>query len=170
MKNADPDPDPDPESYASLRARYQWGFLVGPKVEDQEVVQGMRYHVKNLTSQGWVYEKAELSNVRTTGNLLVRVLIAKVANEERLADIFQNVPVVQDDPGWRCRTWVANALRAVKEDGRAVGRAVLNWENIEDVARRYAGEKIDGGRFKDPALAQMPKPTWDMLENREIVP
>ncbi|KAH7248414.1 kinase-like domain-containing protein [Fusarium solani] len=147
-----------------------WEFSVGPKVEDQDVVHGMRYHVKNPISQGWMYEEVELRNVRTTGNLLVRILIAKVRDEERLANIFRNVPIVQDDPNWRCRSWVANALAAVKEDGRAVGRAELDWGNIENVARRYAGEKTEAGRFRDVALAQMPKPTWDMLENREIVP
>ncbi|KPM45248.1 hypothetical protein AK830_g1293 [Neonectria ditissima] len=150
--------------------RYHWGFLVGPKVEDREVVRGMRYHVKNPISQGWVYEEVELRNVRTTGNLLVRIVIAKVTDEKRLAEILQSVPIVQNDPNWRCRTWVANALTAVKEDGKAVGTSMLNWEEIESVARWYAGEKTKTGRFKDIALASLPKPTWDLLENRELVP
>lgn len=68
---------------------YHWGFLVGPKVEEKDATQGMRYHVKNPISQGWVYEEAELRNVRTTRNLLVRILIAKVTDEERLAKVFQ---------------------------------------------------------------------------------
>ncbi|KAI5850815.1 hypothetical protein GGS23DRAFT_91139 [Durotheca rogersii] len=150
--------------------RYHWGFLVGPKVEGEHPVRGMHYHVKNPVALGWVYEEVELPDVRNTNNLLVRVLVAKIIDEERLANIFREVPVVQDDPDWRGRTWVANALRALREDGRAVGRAVLDWGEIETVARQYAGEKTEGGRFRDVTLTDLPRPTWDMLEGREIVP
>ncbi|EFY90662.1 hypothetical protein MAC_03242 [Metarhizium acridum CQMa 102] len=146
-----------------------WEFSVGPKVEDQDSVQGMRYHVKNPISQGWVYEEAELRDVRSTNNLLVRILVAKVLDEARLANIFRAVPIVQNDTNWRCRTWIANAVAAVKQDGRAVGRAVLDWGEIERVARRFAGEKTAAGRFRDVKLALKPKPTWDMLQNRETV-
>ncbi|KID83802.1 hypothetical protein MGU_08887 [Metarhizium guizhouense ARSEF 977] len=149
--------------------RYHWGFVVGPKVEDQDSVQGMRYHVKNPISRGWVYEEAELRDVRSTNNLLIRILVAKVLDEERLANIFRAVPIVQNDANWRCRTWIANAVAAVKQDGRAVGRAVLDWGEIERVARRFAGEKTAAGRYRDVKLALKPKPTWDMLQNRETV-
>jgi hypothetical protein len=68
-----------------------------------------------------------LLNVQSTVNLLARILIAKIENEERLVEILRSVPVVQDDPNWRCRTWLANALAAIKTDGKAVGTAQLDW-------------------------------------------
>ncbi|KHN95595.1 uncharacterized protein MAM_06652 [Metarhizium album ARSEF 1941] len=149
--------------------RYHWGFLVGPKIEDKDSIKGMRYHVKNPISQGWVYEETELRDVRSTNNLLVRILVAKVLDEELLADIFRAVLIVQNDPNWRCRTWVANAVVAAKQNGRAVGRGVLDWGEIERVARWFASEKAAAGRFKDVASALKPKPTWDMLQNKETL-
>lgn len=111
-----------------------------------------------------------MRNVRNNGSLLVRILMAKVKDERRLADILRGIPVVQGDPSWRCRTWVANALGAIERDGAAVGTAILDWEQIETVARQYAGDKTRAGRFRDSSMAQQPKPTWDMLRNRETVP
>ena len=44
----------------SVVRRYHWGFLIGPKVENQDAVPGTRHHVKNAIGRGWVYEEAEL--------------------------------------------------------------------------------------------------------------
>jgi hypothetical protein len=151
-------------------ARYHWAFLVGPKTEKDAEVPGKRYHVKNPINRGWVYEELELRNVRTTDNLLVRVLIGKVADLERLENVFRSVPVVQNDPNWRCRTWTRHAVEALAADGKAMGTSVLDWQKIEDTAKWYAGEKADAGRFRDADLIRMPKPTWDMLKNKETVP
>ncbi|KAF7556440.1 hypothetical protein G7Z17_g1422 [Cylindrodendrum hubeiense] len=149
--------------------RYHWGFLVGPKAEDKVQVPGMRYHVKNHPSYGWVYEEVPLDNIRNSSRLMVRVLIAKVEDEAGLADIFRSIPIVQNDPNWRCRTWVANALARIEEDGRAVGTSVLDWRRIEAVARQYAGEKTRSGRYLTAEGIDRPKPTWDMLQDRETV-
>jgi len=145
--------------------------LVGPKVEatDREV-EGTRYQVKNHVLEGWVYEEIPLRDVRNTTGLLVRILIGKIEDESRFADILRNIPIVQQDPNWRCRTWVAHVLAALKEDGKAVGTSVLDWDRIEPVARQYAGDKTRAGRFRDALQASKPKPTYDMLGNRETVP
>lgn len=131
---------------------------------------GVRYHVKNLPFTGWVYEEVPLANVRSTVNLLVRVLIAKVEDEKRLVEIFRNIPVVQNDPEWRCRTWLANALDAIKADGKAVGTSELDWSKIEKVAREYVATKVASGRYERGVDLKLPKPTWDMLAEKEIVP
>ena len=61
-------------------------------------------------------------------------------------DFFsRSIPVVQKDPGWRCRSWRANALAAMAKDGKAVGTSVLDWQRIEQMARRYVGEKTARG-------------------------
>lgn len=131
---------------------------------------GMRYHVKNRPVEGWVYEEVSLTDVRSTNSLLARILIAKVEDEERLVKIFRNTPIVQNDPNWRCRTWVANALELIAKDGKAVGTSQLDWKTIEATAREYVGKKTTSGRYKKVEDLTGPKPTYDMLEGVEIVP
>ncbi|KAF2264793.1 hypothetical protein CC78DRAFT_553322 [Lojkania enalia] len=139
--------------------KYHWGFLIGPKAERKDVIPGARYHVKN-SPFGWTYEEIPLENVRTTNNLLARILIAKIEDEQRLIALFRRLPVVQGDSNWRCRTWVASALAEIAKDGKC----------IEAFARRYVGDKTASGRYRSAADMLKPKPTWDMLENRERVP
>ncbi|KAK8877672.1 hypothetical protein PGQ11_002618 [Apiospora arundinis] len=150
--------------------RYHWGFLIGPKEEKEKVVPGERYHVKNDPRGRWVFEALRLENVRSTATLLVRVVIAKIADERRLIQLLRQVPVVQDDPEWRCRTWVAQALRAIERDGHCVSSAVLDWPIIEAKAREYAAAKAAAGRYGLGKDMLAPKPTYDILERRETVP
>jgi len=157
--------------------KYHWAFLIGPKVENAAQVPGRRCHVKNRLNPNpdgpgslWQYEETELQNVQNTNTLLIRVMIGKVENLERLLGIFRSIPVVQNDPGWRCRSWCANALAAIAKDGKAVGTSVLDWQRIELAARRYVGEKSAQGRFATSELLLRPKPTWNLLENKEIIP
>lgn len=117
----------------------------------------------------WQYEEVQLRNVQNTASLLVRVKIGKVENLARLSTILRSIPVIQNDPGWRCRTWCANALAAIAADGKAVGTSVLDWQQIEQAARWYAGQKTAQGRFATSALLTRPKPTWDLLENKEMI-
>lgn len=102
-------------------------------------------------------------------NLLARVLIAKVEDHEHLAAIVRSQPVVQNDPSWRCRTWIAGVLNELARDGKAVGTSELDWEKIEATARQYVVSKLAAGRYGNSDLVVKPKPTWDMIENREIV-
>jgi len=118
----------------------------------------------------WIYEEVPLPNVRSTVNLLARVLVAKIKNEDRLVAILRGTPVVQDDPSWNCRTWLADALRRIREDGKkAVGTSLLYWDRIEQVARVYVAEKTAGGRYDQGMDMTLPKPTWDLLEGKELV-
>lgn len=130
----------------------------------------MRYHVRNNPIHGWKYEEVPLENVQSTNNLLARILIAKIEDEERLVNIFRSIPVTQNDPNWRCRTWVANALAEILRDGKALGTSELNWQKIEETAREYVSKKTAAGRYQNVADILKPKPTWDMLENKEIIP
>jgi len=124
-------------------------------------VPGRRCHVKNRLninpdgpSSVWEYEELQLQNVQNTNTLLVRVIIGKVENLNRLLEIFRSIPVFQNDPGWRCRSWCADALAAIAKDGEAVGTSVLDWQRIEQAARRYVGEKTAQGRFATSALLE----------------
>ena len=132
------------------------------------MIPGARYHVKN-SPFGWTYEEIPLENVRTTNTLLVRIVIAKIEDEHRLIALFRRLPVVQDDSNWRCRHWIASALAEIAKDGKCVGSAELDWQKIEPFARRYVEEKSASGRYRSAADLLRPKPTWDLLENKESV-
>ncbi|KAF4465939.1 hypothetical protein FALBO_7223 [Fusarium albosuccineum] len=151
------------------RSRHHFPNFVSFLVTGAEVP-GMRYHVKNHPIYNWMYEEIPLSNVRSTNNLLARILIAKVEDEDRLIEIIRNTTVVQNDPNWRCRTWVAEALSRIDKDGRAVGTAELDWGRIEAVAREYVANKTAAGRYLNAADMALPKPTWDIIQGKEIVP
>ncbi|KAL4881280.1 hypothetical protein BJY04DRAFT_62723 [Aspergillus karnatakaensis] len=149
--------------------KYHWAFLVGPKVERENEASGTRYHVKNDPTMGWEYQAHEIPDVRITTTLLARFLIAKIENEERLIDIIRSIPVIQNDPTWRCRTWLANVLAAIVQDGKAVGTSELNWPKIEATARHYVAQKAAAGRYQSAAELTGPRPTWDMLANKETM-
>ncbi|CAG9944990.1 unnamed protein product [Clonostachys rosea f. rosea IK726] len=149
--------------------KYHWGFLIGPKDESYPPVAGTRYHVKHHPLGGWIYEEADLRNVQATNNLLARIVIAKIADEDRLINILRRNPVVNGDPEWRCRSWVAQALATIAEDGRSVGTAQLDWGKIERVARKYVRSKTESGRYAVIGDPKQPKPTYDMLEGKEAI-
>jgi hypothetical protein len=97
--------------------------------------------------------------------------------------------VVQHDPEWWCRPWVAEVLRVLAEDGRALGKtAELDFAKIEPAAREYVGMKTAAGRYRAEYMKYLaretagkakkasagtpplspPKPMWDMLARREV--
>ncbi|KAJ5361775.1 hypothetical protein N7541_002619 [Penicillium brevicompactum] len=131
-------------------------------------LKGKRYHVKN-SPFGWEFEEDLLDDVRNASNLLARIVIAKIQDEQRLISIFNRLPVVQGNPSWRCRTWMASAVDEIAKDGKCVGTAELDWLKIEAFGRQYVGDKTAGGRYRTVADLEKPKPTWDMLASREIV-
>ena len=148
-------------------------------MEKAAQVPGRRCHVKNqLTpSPEWAKQPVEIRRGRTTKNvqgtntLLVRVMIGEnyklttsAPNASKCSLWFRII-----DPGWRCRSWCADALAALARDGQALGTSVLDWWRIEEIARRYVREKTTQGRFNNSALLLRPKPTWDLLENKEVV-
>ena len=110
-----------------------------------------------------------VDDVRSAVNLLARILIAKVEDVDRLTIILDRVPIIQDDPKWRCRSWIASALEAIAKDGKAVGTSELDWTRIEEFGRRYTAKKTAASRYMQLNLLEGPRPTWDILENKEIV-
>jgi hypothetical protein len=77
-----------------------------------------RYHVTNPISpdgkQVWQYEavKAEPCSNFLCGLLL----LGKLSPQFSTADVdavLAEVPVVQDDPNWRCRHWLLDAIQVI---------------------------------------------------------
>ncbi|KAM3449257.1 hypothetical protein MY3296_007115 [Beauveria thailandica] len=150
--------------------KYHWGFLIGPKDESKGKVPGLRSHVRNHPLQGWKYEEVELEDVRSTATLLARMMIAKIEDKEQLLKILRNTPVVQNDPQFRCRTWVSDALsRISNSEPSVVGTSELCWDVIEQKARRYVERKAAAGRYSDVGRVLDPKPTWDMIKEKEVM-
>ncbi|KAH9224094.1 hypothetical protein DL95DRAFT_517353 [Leptodontidium sp. 2 PMI_412] len=125
----------------STSGKFHWGFLIGPKTEKGVNVPGVRFHVKNTPTNGWVYEEKSVGDVRSTNTLLARIIIAKVEDEKRLINLLQNLPIVNGDPNWRYRSWVAQALTEIARDGKCVGTSELDWRKIEAFAREYVAKK-----------------------------
>ena len=144
--------------------------MIGPKAEHKDQTPGRRLHVKNTPVEGWKYEEVPLENVQSTTNLLARILIAKIEDEGRLVGLIRSTPIIQNDPGWRCRNWISTALETIAKDGKSIGTAKLYWATIETTARQYVADKAAGGRYQNMADMQKPRPTWDMLEGKEILP
>ncbi|KAF8447637.1 hypothetical protein L210DRAFT_3526868, partial [Boletus edulis BED1] len=110
---------------------------------------GMRYHVKNVIQDQkpeWLFEGAQ-ARIVGSFRLLVRVMIAKIEDGERLSKILHGVPVRGAQPGWTCVSWVKEALEQLGEDGSALGRRVLEWDTVRDAAMQYCRRKKDEHRF-----------------------
>lgn len=112
----------------------------------------------------------DIRNVKATTTLLARLVIAKIENERELLRVLRETPVVQDDPEFRCRTWMADALvRMANTKPCVVDTSQLDWEKVERKARRYVEKEHATGRYEDVDVVMEPKPTWDMMEQKEVV-
>jgi hypothetical protein len=152
--------------------RYHWALIVGAKDEGKNDT-GKRYHAKErLVGPGrsqWEFEERDVS-IAPTSMLLVRVLVAKVANMDRLASIVRTIPIQQDKAGWNCVSWVQEALRALKGDGKTLGTSVADWDKVRDAAMSYVQKKKDEHRFDGEGDFDMQKaPTFDLTKGRETI-
>jgi hypothetical protein len=118
----------------------------------------------------WEYEEKKTA-MRPTSMLLVRIMIGKIKDGDRLRAIIRNTALRPEVEGWNCVAWVKEAVEAALLDGRALGSSKnMNWNAIRDHAMRYVGEKkaahrFDGQGWYDDSRA----PTWNMLEGMELV-
>ena len=163
--------------YIALYARggtgYHWELLVGPK-DESDSSQGKRYHVRERFDPAtgrnrWDYQGLEIP-MQPTGQLLVRITIAKVEKPNRLEQLLSQVVLVQDDPNWRCRHWVRDGLLALKTDGKSLGTAQLDWDYLESMVNWFVELKKSQHRFDGQGDWNMMKvPTYDVLEGRETM-
>lgn len=152
--------------------RYHWALLVGPKTE-AEGGQGMRYHAKERLKESggseWLFEERG-TPLAPTDMLLVRVIIGKVENNERLVSVLRTTPIRQGDPGWNCVGWVKEALERLKADGKALGSCVIDWDRVRNGAMTYCQRKKDQHRFDGEGIFDMGKTaTYNLIEGKETV-
>lgn len=160
--------------------RYHWALLIGPKKEGGPVA-GHRYHAKNFpVAPIWRYDDHPLQDVRVTAQLLARVTVAKIVDEERLISILESIPIDPPDwdgkangrePKWTCRIWVIAALKAIRADGGAVGTSVLDDiegpNGIVEKTKAFVARQVQNGRYGEGTDALAPKPLLDLLTGKE---
>jgi hypothetical protein len=171
-------------SDAVFSKRYHWALLVGPKHEDSNS-KGKRFHVKETmttvdgrTQSRWVFEEREIG-MNPTAMILVRVVVGKVSNAERVAAVLREVPVRDNQSGWNCVWWLREALEMLRADGKALsgGRAsplpAASWEEAGEAALGFVRRKEREHRFDGkaaPGWFDMSRvATYDLLRREEVV-
>ncbi|EAW22827.1 uncharacterized protein NFIA_015200 [Aspergillus fischeri NRRL 181] len=102
--------------------------------------------------------------------LLVRIMVGKVADGNRLVEILRNTPIRQGQPGWNCVSWVKEALDKLKVDSKALGTSVIEWEKVRNEAMNYCQRKKDQHRFDGQGNFDSDKvPAYDLMERKEII-
>lgn len=134
---------------------------------------GFRYHTREkLKAPGvveWVFEERECP-LLATSMLLVRVIIGKVEDGNRLVEILRSTPIRQGQAGWNCVFWVKEALETLTADGKALGTNVIQWEKVRSEAMAYCQSKKDQHRFDGQGNFDTTKaPTYDLIERKEII-
>ncbi|KAI9896018.1 hypothetical protein N3K66_009087 [Trichothecium roseum] len=163
-----------------LEDTYHWALVVGPKTEDGSS-RGARFHAKEtMTVVGtppvvrsiWEYEKRE-SSMLPTSMLLVRVMIGKIEDRNKLESLLSAIPVRPEIQGWNCVSWVKEAIETVLQDKKALGTVPenANWLFIRDTAMQYVEKKKAAHRFDGQGnFDQNKAATWDMIEGLERIP
>ncbi|KUI67191.1 hypothetical protein VM1G_11455 [Cytospora mali] len=153
---------------------YHWALIVGPKIENG-AAHGQRHHVKNQMVGGWTFVSNRLVDVRVTVQLLARIAIAKIENEERVIEAIQKVPVdpvewegqsCGREPRWTCRVWLLAALKMIKNDGKTLGTNVLDdIEGVIEATKAFVAKQMANRRYD--SFAMEPKPVLDMMTGEE---
>lgn len=153
---------------------YHWALVVGPKAENGPA-RGQRYHVRNHKVGGWTFASNRLVDVRVTVQLLARITIAKIEDEERVIEAIQKVPVdpiwwdgqeCGREPRWTCRVWLLAALKTIKDDKTMLGTNVLNdVDGIIETTKAFVAKQRENRRYDSHAME--PKPVLDMITGEE---
>ena len=100
--------------------------------------------------------------------ILVRIMLAKVEDTNKLAQLLRQVPIGQREGGWNWVAWVKEALLRSEQPEAVVGASMLGWEAVREAALSYCRRKrderrFDGTRKHDPTQV----PTFDMILMKE---
>lgn len=117
----------------------------------------------------WVFEELTVSML-TTQMILVRVVLAKVENVEKLVQLLRQIPIRQGEEGWNCVYWVKEALAQVEKSKGVVGTSVLDWETLRDAALTYCQRKKDEHRFDGKGKYDTQRvATYDLIQKKETI-
>ncbi|PKY05712.1 hypothetical protein P168DRAFT_129649 [Aspergillus campestris IBT 28561] len=152
---------------------YHWALILGPKKETDGLM-GMRFHVKERILPGgqgteWVFENPPC-RLGATSMLLVRIMVGKVKDSQRLTEILRTTPVRGDVGGWNCVSWVKEAVERAQAEEKVLGKCVLDWQTVRAAAMDYCQEKKDQHRFDGQGVFDMSRaPTYDLIQRKESI-
>ncbi|CAG7938098.1 unnamed protein product [Penicillium nalgiovense] len=90
---------------------------------------GVRYHAKEKPkaagSSQWLFEERGCPLIPTS-MLIVRIMVGKVEDANRLAEILRATPIRQGTAEWNCVSWVREALERLDADSRALGTSLID--------------------------------------------
>ncbi|TGO39305.1 hypothetical protein BHYA_0056g00150 [Botrytis hyacinthi] len=116
------------------------------------------------------YEEVSIP-LLATQMLLVRVMLAKIENYDRMLQILRAIPIRNKDEGWNCVGWVREALVDLQNDGKTLGTAVIEWATVRDAAMNYCQRKKDEHRFDGVVEWKTDKAaTFDLINGKEVIP
>lgn len=160
--------------------RYHWGLIIGPKSDLRTRDIGLRFDaMEKFTSQGPVWQLVEEPTSLKPGTtmILVRIMIGKIKNRDRLLSILRNTPIRAYEPRpayeiWNCVAWVKEALLLIQRDGEAVGSSVLDWAFVRYTAMWYVKwftEKMKSDHLNGRGVEyeRSNVATWDLMARQE---
>lgn len=119
----------------------------------------------------WEFNEEEIK-LAPTNMILARVLIAKVKDKKKFKATLRNIPIRPEVPGWTCKSWVEEAFEALK-DVQAISCS-FDWDTVSQTALCYVRYKAENHRYDGLAQAGYfdgtKVATWDMLDEKEIIP
>lgn len=174
---------------------YHWAIILGPK-SPLRTEAGTAFHIVHSTSDfvntPFCYEETDLTQTpHQSRNLLARIAIAKVIDEQRVQALLRTLAAgikTEGEPraltessnlelsGVSCLAWVKSAWDTISSDSQRPLKSYFgpdDWEDIESRARKYVKRKRQQGRYNhsteaaDVTWNPAEVPTWNFLENRE---
>lgn len=104
--------------------------------------------------------------------LLVRVMVGRVLNLDRLESVLESVPLCEKakKPSYYNKQWVKDALAALDEDMFAMGRRKLDWTTLKIHSAGYVGFKLSWDRWRTRQEFWGPcTPVYDLITGCEEV-
>ncbi|KAK4575033.1 hypothetical protein LTR86_000883 [Recurvomyces mirabilis] len=158
-----------------LEDTYHWALIVGPKTET-EISEGVRFHahdrmtvVEDEAQHIWRHEEMSVS-MSPVLMILIRVMVAKVADMDRLVAVLRSTSVGGEEVGWNGISWVRAVLNRLEVDGGCLGKSGVEWDVIRNAAMWYVGKKKAEHRFDGQASFDGTRvPTYDLLQGKEVV-
>ncbi|KAH8907734.1 hypothetical protein BR93DRAFT_967612 [Coniochaeta sp. PMI_546] len=152
--------------------KYTWCFLVGPKQEPRYyAVPGTRLEVAQDCWHGrWIMQRHYEINLKNTGtDMLVRMLVAKIVDKQKMYNVLYGVPVHEDSETYRNKSWLFEALTALRDSEGVVSESSrLDWMEVRDVILSFVNKMSGQGRFEGHQDMNLAKPAFDLLEGRYI--
>lgn len=97
-------------------------------------------------------------------------MVAKVKDTPRLSEVLRKIPIRQDQEEWNCVYWVKEALETARDEGRVLGRNVVDWRWVVREVMGYVQRKKDEHRFDGKGEFDMGRvPTYDLVEQSEVI-